>query len=84
MCRLRWNNFHFNEGVIHICEQVIIDKTNTYKDTLEDKIKRFKKEIDNYMQLPQISIHGLRHTHTTILLLKGENIKVISERLGHK
>ncbi|CAI3548051.1 hypothetical protein CNEO3_1000001 [Clostridium neonatale] len=27
---------------------------------------------------------GLRHTHATILLLKGENIKVISERLGHK
>jgi integrase len=36
------------------------------------------------MQLPQFSIHGLRHTHATILLLKGENIKVISERLGHK
>ena len=36
------------------------------------------------MQLPQISIHGLRHTHATILLLKGENVKVISERLGHK
>ncbi|BCZ49300.1 hypothetical protein psyc5s11_53670 [Clostridium gelidum] len=36
------------------------------------------------LQLPQFSIHGLRHTHATILLLKGENIKVISERLGHK
>lgn len=36
------------------------------------------------MQLPQFSIYGLRHTHATILLLKGENIKVISERLSHK
>nr|WP_278281337.1 tyrosine-type recombinase/integrase [Clostridium sp. BL-8] len=35
-------------------------------------------------QLPQFIIHGLRHTHAAILLLKGENIKVISERLGHK
>lgn len=36
------------------------------------------------MQLPQITFHDLRHTHATILLLHGENIKVISERLGHK
>lgn len=151
MCGLRWNNVDLNEGVIHINEQVIIDKTNhklihtkilktntafrsisippilidvlskhkleqpesniegfvvldkennmcnprnvsmdftkkvaKYKDTLEDKIKKSKKGATNYMQLPQISIHGLRHTHATILLLKGENIKVISERLGHK
>ncbi len=59
-------------------------KVAKYKDTLEDKIKKSKKEVTNYMQLPQISIHGLRHTHATILLLKGENIKVISERLGHR
>lgn len=58
-------------------------KVNKYKDTLEDKTKKSKKEVKDYMQLPQISIHGLRHTHATILLLKGENIKVISERLGH-
>lgn len=59
-------------------------KVAKYKDTLEDKIKKSKKEIKDYRQLPQFSIHGLRHTHATILLLKGENIKVISERLGHK
>lgn len=45
---------------------------------------RFNKSLqyDN-KALPKISIHGLRHTHATILLLKGENIKVISKRLGH-
>jgi len=52
-------------------------KVAKYKDALEDKIKKSKKEVPNYIQLPQISIHGLRHTHATILLLKGENIKVI-------
>lgn len=35
------------------------------------------------LNIPKISIHGLRHTHATILLNKGENIKVISDRLGH-
>lgn len=35
------------------------------------------------MQLKQISFHGLRHTHATLLIANGENIKVVSERLGH-
>ena len=29
------------------------------------------------------TFHDLRHTHATLLLQKGVNIKVISERLGH-
>lgn len=38
---------------------------------------------ENYMQLPKISFHGLRHTHATMLIANGENVKVVSERLGH-
>lgn len=34
--------------------------------------------------IPVIKFYELRHTHATILLANGENIKVISERLGHK
>ncbi len=33
--------------------------------------------------VPEISIHGLRHTHATHLLASGANPKVVSERLGH-
>ena len=33
--------------------------------------------------LPKLTIHGLRHTHATILLEKGVSPKVVSERLGH-
>jgi len=33
--------------------------------------------------LPKLTLHGLRHTHATILLEQGVNPKVISERLGH-
>ena len=32
--------------------------------------------------LPKLTIHGLRHTHATILLKQGVNSKVVSERLG--
>ena len=29
------------------------------------------------------TLHGLRHTHATILLNNGQNVKVIAERLGN-
>lgn len=50
----------------------------------EYKNSKQSNKKDNYMQLNQISFHGLRHTHATLLIFKGENIKVVSERLGHK
>ena len=56
-----------------------------YKDSFEElKEYKQKKYIDDYMQLKQISFHSLRHTHATLLIFKGENVKVVSERLGHK
>lgn len=33
--------------------------------------------------VPSIRFHDLRHTHATLLLSMGMNIKVVSERLGH-
>ena len=45
--------------------------------------EKYKGSIPNYMQLKQITFHGLRHTHATLLIANGENIKVVSERLGH-
>lgn len=47
-------------------------------------IEELKRPKENYMQINQISFHDLRHTHATILLMHGENIKVISDRLGHQ
>ncbi|WP_294378215.1 tyrosine-type recombinase/integrase [uncultured Clostridium sp.] len=55
-----------------------------YKYSIEDMKKKNKKIPLHYMQLKQISFHALRHTHATLLIFNGENIKVISERLGHK
>lgn len=33
--------------------------------------------------LPHIPLHGLRHTHATLLMQLGESPKVVQERLGH-
>ena len=58
----------------------IVKKFTLSSKDLVDSKKKFK----NYMQLPQITFHGLRHTHATLLIFNGENVKVVSERLGHK
>ena len=44
--------------------------------------RAFKKVVTT-SGVPNLTIHGLRHTHATILLEQGVNPKVVSERLGH-
>ncbi len=41
--------------------------------------KRWQKKH----KIPLIRFHDLRHTHATILLALGVDIKTISQRLGH-
>ncbi|MFA8440117.1 tyrosine-type recombinase/integrase [Pueribacillus sp. YX66] len=44
----------------------------------------FKKTLRKLKIKPEISIHGLRHTHASILIYKKEvTVNYISERLGH-
>lgn len=44
--------------------------------------RSFKRDLAA-AKLPEIRFHDLRHGHATMLLELGENLKVISERLGH-
>lgn len=37
----------------------------------------------NIIDLPSITLKGLRHTHATLLLQSGANPKIVQERLGH-
>lgn len=43
---------------------------------------RFLEHIKN-SGLPNIGLHGFRHTHASLLLARGANYKEIQERLGH-
>ena len=43
------------------------------------KLNQIIKKHDLY----KITVHGLRHTHATILLRMGKSIKYIQDRLGH-
>lgn len=42
-------------------------------------LKKFCKKIGS----TEITCHGLRHTHASILLYQGINVKYVSRRLGH-
>ena len=44
--------------------------------------RAFKKVVIT-SGVPKLTLHGLRHTHATILLEQDVNPKVVSERLGH-
>ena len=48
-------------------------------DTFGKKFSEFAKENG----LEDVSLHTLRHTHTSLLLYYGVNFKVLSEHMGH-
>ena len=49
-----------------------------------DYVNRLLKKVTKRLNIQTITVHGLRHTHASILLYKGISIHYISERLGHK
>ena len=50
-----------------------------YNSTANAALTRHCKNV----QVPVISIHGLRHTHASLLLFAGVSIASVSRRLGH-
>lgn len=52
-------------------------------DTKQFTRRSFKRMLEKADIEKSFSFHDLRHTHATLLLKDGVNIKVISERLGH-
>lgn len=58
---------------------VKVDGTSPHPDIFSQLFDRTVAKID----VPDISLHDLRHTHATLLLKSGVPIKVVSERLGH-
>lgn len=50
-----------------------------YNSTVNDVLRRYCKQAN----VPVISIHGLRHTHASLLLFAGVSIASVARRLGH-
>ena len=60
-------------------EQPIFTTKKIYNSTINDILKRHC----NNSNIPIISIHGLRHTHASLLLYAGVSIASVAHRLGH-
>lgn len=60
-------------------DKPIFVENKTYNSTINHTLNRHCKRLN----LPQISIHGLRHTHASLLLFSGVSIASVARRLGH-
>ena len=61
-------------------EPIFVSKDKPFYDaTLNNILGRHCRR----QGIPEISIHGLRHTHASILLASGVSIASVSRRLGH-
>ena len=50
-----------------------------FNSTINGILERYCKKLE----IPVISIHGLRHTHASLLLFAGVSIASVARRLGH-
>ncbi len=60
-------------------EPIFVKKDKVYNSTVNDVLERHC----NAAKVPVISIHGLRHTHASLLLFAGVSIGSVARRLGH-
>ncbi|MEL5940409.1 site-specific integrase [Tetragenococcus halophilus] len=60
-------------------ELPIFAKKRVFNSTVNNRLKT----ICNKANIPPITIHGLRHTHASLLLFAGVSIASVANRLGH-
>ena len=79
--QLDWQTvIKFSELIKNIDENVpIFAYKKIYNSTINDILRRHCEKTN----IPIISIHGLRHTHASILLYAGVSIASVAHRLGH-
>ena len=60
-------------------DKPIFVKGKVYNSTVNGVLERYCKKAE----VPVISIHGLRHTHASLLFFAGVSIASVARRLGH-
>lgn len=66
-------------------DPIFVEKigANSYKRQFNSTANHFLLSKCRKLQITEISIHALRHTHASVLLAEGVSIHTISARLGH-
>lgn len=60
-------------------QPIFVGESKIYNSTVNDALTRHCRECE----ISEISIHGLRHTHASLLLFAGVSIASVARRLGH-
>lgn len=60
-------------------EPIFVTESKIYNSTVNDVLTRHCRNCE----ISEISIHGLRHTHASLLLFAGVSIASVARRLGH-
>ena len=53
------------------------------RPVIPDQVSKDFTRLIRGSDLPDMTLHGLRHAHATLLLSAGVHPKIVSERLGH-
>lgn len=60
-------------------DEPIFVKGRVYNSTVNGILSRHCKQVN----IPEITVHGLRHRHASLLLFAGVSIASVAQRLGH-
>lgn len=78
----RWRHDHHDRFGNHDPERGLLVRDDGDPINPQSISQGFDRAVTK-TTLPKLSLHGLRHTHATLLLKAGVPLKVVSERLGH-
>lgn len=76
------HNQSYNEQIDLLKKEIeAVHQSGNTKEV--DKLQSFLQKAQNEL-LPNITVHGFRHTHASILFEAKATLKEVQERLGHK
>lgn len=73
----------FNTTPNNIHDLVFYSPESKYKVISNTNANKLLKKLLLELNIEPITLHGLRHTHASVLLYKKASIHYVSERLGH-
>jgi integrase len=72
------------KSTLNINNLVFYSPNSRHQVITNTNVNKLLRSILSELKLKDLTIHGLRHTHASVLLYKKVSINYISERLGHK
>lgn len=81
--RLQVGEYWKGEGYIFTQDDGSIMDLSTPNKVFKKIIRRYNEDINHQEKLPEITLHGLRHTSATLLIAQNIDVKTVSKRLGH-